>query len=69
MKCSRCKQWIHPGFEVAYRQQYYHSGCAVEQIATDKLDDQKLIDQRETEAAERAHKARKAFRLIIGGKK
>lgn len=64
MRCAKCDQWIMPGYEVAYQKKVFHDICATKQIEEDK---QK--DIAETESAERAIKARKQFRVFIGGKK
>lgn len=31
IQCSRCKSWIHPGYEVYFRRQTFHSECAAQQ--------------------------------------
>jgi hypothetical protein len=29
--CARCNYWIHPGYEVLYKEAYYHDHCAVQE--------------------------------------
>lgn len=55
--CARCNYWIHPGYEVLYKEAYYHDHCAV----------QEAKEAREQKAVKR--KKHSKFRVIIGGKK
>jgi hypothetical protein len=32
MRCKSCNCWIYKGFEVLYRDAYYHAECAVEAV-------------------------------------
>lgn len=31
MRCARCSYWVYRGFEIQYREKYYHQPCAAEE--------------------------------------
>lgn len=63
MQCARCRTWIHPGYEVVYQKRFYHKACSISQS-----NDDKAKDKQEIEAAERAIRARRHFKSVIGRK-